>query len=106
KLDAAPRPAAAAVDLALLERERYLVAAGVAGDQPQLGAEHVLQHGGENVGIRSGAFAGDREGSGQRVVPALDLGTVPGRANADLVAGAAEPSEFARVELGVACADQ
>ena len=50
--------------------------------------------------------AADREVGLQHVVPALHLGGVPGHAQADLVADAADPGVAARVVLRRAAADQ
>src|SRR5262249_41495194 len=66
-LDAVPRPAAAAVDLAALDREIHLVAAGIAGDELDLGAKQVLQEAREAVRLRSRSFAGTSKRRGQSV---------------------------------------
>src|SRR5215475_10208795 len=91
-LDAVPRPAAAAVYLAALDREVHLVAAGIAADELDLGAEQILQQAREIVGLGARAFAGEREPLCHRVLPGPDPARVPGGAQARARRDAAEPS--------------
>src|ERR1700716_2639831 len=101
-LDAVPRPAAAAVDLAALDREVDLRAARIAGHKLDLGAEHGAQDHREIVEVGARPFAPERERLGEHVRPGLDRRGVPGRAQARGAGDAAQPGEFARVELQVA----
>src|SRR5262249_11405004 len=101
-LDAVPRPAAAAVYFAALDREVHLVAAGIAADQLNLGAEQILQQPREIVGLGARALAGERERLCHRVRPGPDPARVPGGAQARARRDAAEPSELAGVELRLA----
>ncbi|MBV8535074.1 MAG: hypothetical protein JO128_05745, partial [Alphaproteobacteria bacterium] len=61
RLERAPRPGAAARDLAALERKNDFRRARIAGDQLELDAERVLEHRGVDVGVRARALAADRE---------------------------------------------
>ena len=95
RLHARPRPAAAAVHLAALHREVDVVAAGIAGDDLHLGAEHAVDDARELVGVGGRAGAADVELRGQQVFELGDLGAaVPHHADADLVVGAADPVEL------------
>src|SRR4029077_9037448 len=94
-------PAAATIDLTALDGEVHLAAAWIAGDEPHLGAEHVLQNACEVVRIRAGAFAGQGERLGQHVLPGLNRRRVPGRAQAGIAGDTADPGECATIELRV-----
>ena len=95
-LEARPRPAAAAVDLAALHREIDVVAARIAGDELDLGAEHVAQDQRERVGIGADRAAAEAELALEHVVPGLDRRGLPGGADAGLAGDAAEPGELGR----------
>src|SRR5437763_15948716 len=105
-LDGGPRPAAARLDLAALHGERDVVAAGVAGDELQLGAEDGVHRLREDVGIGARAGAADEDGARVEVLEARDSGLAPRRAHAHLVVRAAEPAEFRGLELRALGAEQ
>src|SRR5438874_7492079 len=73
-LDGGPRPAAAPLDLAALHGERDVVAARVAGDELQLGAEDGVHRLREDVGIGARAGAADEDGARVEVLEARDSG--------------------------------
>src|SRR5215472_1870986 len=106
QLHARPGPAAAAVDLAALDRERHIGASRIAGHKPHLGAEYVSEHDREDVGVGARALSRHRERDREAVAPGLHLRGVPRSADADLVGAAADPGEFARIEIGAARPDQ
>ncbi len=56
---ARPRPAAAALHLAALHRQRDVVAARIAGDDLELGAEHAVEDARELIGVGRRAGAAD-----------------------------------------------
>ena len=95
-LQARPRPAAAAVDLAALHGEVDVVAARIAGDELDLGAEHVAQDQREGVRIGADRAAAEAELALEHVVPGLDRRGLPGGADAGLAGDAAEPGELGR----------
>ena len=83
----------------------HIVAAGIAVDDLEIGAEHAVEDARELVGIGARAGAADRELLGEEVVELGDAGTLHRHADADFVVGAADPGEFRGVER-VALADQ
>src|SRR5262245_16088553 len=92
--DAGPGPAAAAIDLATLEREIDVIAARIAGDDFHLGAEHAVDDARELVGIGRRASAADAQLLREEVIELGSLATaVPDDADAHLVVGAADPVE-------------
>ena len=105
-LHARPGEGAAALRLAALDRDRHLVAAGIAADDLELGAKHAVED------LRHGLAFVARSGGGddQFLLPHLlegrDAGLVPRGAQAHLVVGAAEPEEFLGVELRALHAEQ
>src|SRR6202022_355752 len=78
------------------------VAAGIAGDQFDLGTEDILQDARKTVRLGARSFARERKRLGQDVLPGLDRRRVPGCAQARARGDAAEPGEAAAVELGLA----
>src|SRR5262249_56276381 len=86
-LEACPVPAADAVELAALHRERDLGGAAVAGDHVVLGARGLLVH----VAVSAGGVAGRDPAEGgllrERVVEGLDLGVLARDADARAVVG-------------------
>jgi hypothetical protein len=105
RLHARPRPAAAAIDLAALHRHHHVVAAGIAFDDLEMRAEHVVEHARELIGVGAGAGAADGKLLGEQILEFGDAGILQRHTDADLVVGAAEPVEFLCIEL-VALADQ
>ena len=106
RLDARPRPATAAADLAALHRQQHFVAAAIAADEPHAGAEHAVDDLGELIGVGAGAGMGDHQLLRQHVVESRDAARVPRHAEADFAAGAADPGELGRVELRGLVAEQ
>src|ERR1700738_948456 len=97
-LDARPGPAATTFHLAALHRQIDVVAARIAGDDLESGAEHRIGDLGELIRIRARSGRADDQLAPQRVREGRDAARVPGDADADLVVGAADPAEPGRVE--------
>jgi len=100
------RPAAAALNLAAFEREADVIAAGIAGDDLELGAEHGVEHRGELIGVVTGAGRADGERLRQHILEFADAGGSQRDADADLVIGAADPGEFRGVVSRARFAEQ
>ena len=83
-----------------LHREVDVVAAGIAGDELHLGAEHVAHDQREGVGIGADRAAAEAELAREHVVPGLDRRGLPGGADAGLAGDGAEPGELDRIEVG------
>ena len=96
---ARPRPAAASLHLAALHGHRDVVAAGIAGDDLELGAEHAVENAWELVGVGGLAGAADDQLLREHVFQLGDAAALPGDADADLVVGAADPGELVGLEL-------
>src|SRR5262245_16414971 len=99
RLDARPRPAAAPADLAALHRDADIVAARIAGDDLEPGAERVVGEFGKLIGVVANTRRTDGELLRHYVIPARHTRCVPGHAHADLVVGAADPGELRRFVL-------
>ena len=96
-LDAAPRPAEAAVDLALLHGVGDVVAAGIAQHQRDLGAGQVLRQKREAPGIVQKAGRAERGLGLEQVGESLDRRRVPRHRDRDLAAGGADRVQAQRV---------
>src|SRR4051794_17599281 len=106
-LDARPGPAATAVDFAALQREIDVIAAGIAGDDLHLGAEHVVENARELIRIGRRAGSAHRQLLGVELLELRDITRlVPGYADADLIIGAADPGELVAVELRLLVSEQ
>src|SRR5262249_29619906 len=103
---ARPRPAAASLHLAALHGERDIVAAGIAGHDLELGAEHAVDDARELVGVGGLAGAADDQFLRHDVFQLGDAARLPGDADADLVVGAADPGELVGLELRALGAEQ
>ena len=97
--DARPRPAAASLHFAALHGHRNVVAAGIAGDDLELGPEHAVEDAGELVGVGGLAGAAHDQLLREHVFQLGDAAALPGDADADLVVGAANPGELVGLEL-------
>ena len=97
---------AAAVRLAALDRQDRFLAADIAGDQLELGAEHLVEHDRPGVGFRARSGAGDDHLLLLHVVDGLERRRAPRDAEADILGDGADPGELAHVVAGIARADQ
>jgi hypothetical protein len=92
--DRRPRPIAAALHLAALERQDNVVAARIATDLPELGAEQAVQQ------IRViDRRRSEHDLAGHELVERIDAAGVPGHAGAGVDVGAADPIELGGHEL-------
>ena len=105
-LDARPRPAAAALHFAALEREADIVAAGIAGDDLEFCAEHRVDQSRELVSVIGGAGRADRQRLCEQIVEFRKTRRPRGDTDAHFVIGAADPGEFRGVELRAGFAKQ
>ena len=83
-----------------LHGEVDVVAARIAGDELDLGAEHVAQDQREGVRIGADRAAAEAELALEHVVPGFDRRGLPGGADAGLAGDGAEPGQFGRIEVG------
>jgi hypothetical protein len=104
--DARPRPAATTLDLAAFHGERDVIAAGIAADDLELGAENTVENARKLIGIGSLAGATDDELLFERIFKLGDAARLPGDADAHLVVGAADPGELVGLELSALGAQQ
>ena len=98
RLEARPIPAADAIDLAALDRERDLGGAGVARDHVVLGARGLLVEVAVFAGGIIGRDAAELRLLGERIVERLDLRILARDADAGAVVGGAEIKHLGRVE--------
>src|SRR2546423_3567873 len=101
-----PRPAAAALHLAALHRQIDVVAARIAGNDLELGAEYAVGDLWKLIGIAARSGGADHQFLAGELARALDAAGVPGDADTDLVVGRADPVEFGRLELGGPVAEE
>ena len=97
RFDAGPADAAGALNLAALERERDFAAAGIAGDDAKLGAEHVVQQQRQIVGGGARIARADDQLLGQHVLEGLHRCVGAHVADIDVAVGAAEIDELVRI---------
>ena len=100
--DAGPGPAAAALHLAALDGQIDRVAARIAADDLDLGAEQRVHHARELLAVGARPVAADDEFGVTQLIEGFDGGGVPRDAGADLVVGAADPVVPGRIETGAA----
>ena len=98
-LDAGPADAAGALNLAAFERERDLAAAGIAGDDAEFGAEHVVQQQRQVVGGGARIARADDQLLVEHVLERLHRGIAAHVADIDVAVGAAEIDELVRIVL-------
>jgi hypothetical protein len=104
--DARPGHPAHALHFVALDCEHDLVAPGIAGHDPQIGAEQVVEHRRE-VAARSALVGGAHDQLlPKRVREGFRRGVGAGNANEGFDIGIAQIDEFARVVLGRNIADQ
>ena len=106
RLDRRPRPAATTLEFAALDRKIDVVAARITGHQLQFGAEDVVEHQREGIGVGTGARAAHHRAAGLHVLPEIDRHGMPYGADADFVVHGAKPVELPPVELCFLIAEQ
>src|SRR5262249_45941549 len=75
-------PAATSLPLAPFHRERDIVAAGIAGDDSEFGAEHAIEDARKLIGVGRLTGPADDELLAQRVFEPSDAARLPGDAHA------------------------
>jgi hypothetical protein len=95
--DAGPADAAGALNLAAFERERDLAAAGITGDDAELGAEHAVQQQRQIVGGRAGLLAPMISSCVSTSLNVFTGASAAHVADIDVAVGAAEIDELARI---------
>ena len=96
----------ARLDLAPFHRQVNLVAAGIAGDDLEFGAEKLVHHRGIDVGDCALARRAGNDFALAQVVDGLDAGRVPDRHGLDHRRERAEPVEFFCIEAHALRADR
>ena len=91
--------AAQAVDLLPLDRERDLARRGIAGDDAEFRAEHVVGHRRQVAGGTAFVAGTDDHLLGEHVLEALDRGVDMGDAGVDVGVGATDEDEFRGIVL-------
>ena len=103
---ARPRPAAAALDLAPLHGQSDVVAAGIAANDLELGAEDAVEDARKLIGIGGLPRAADDQLVLEHICKLADTARFPRDADAHLIVGAADPGELVGLELCAARAQQ
>ena len=104
RLPRCPRIRAASAHLAALHREVDVVAAGIAGDDPELRADQRVHRLGIVDRAGGGAGRADHELPLHHVADRPNAGGVPGIHHVRAVGGVADPEEVAGIELDLAAA--
>src|SRR5580692_5276131 len=103
---ARPRPATAALDLAPLHGQSDVVAAGIAANDLELGAEDAVEDARKLIGIGGLPRAADDQLVLEHICKLADTARFPRDADAHLIVGAADPGELVCLELRAARAQQ